>query len=137
MLFRALAFTLVPTALELTLVVGALGRIFDARVAGAVALTFAAYVAWTVRYIGLSTAVRRDVNALDAATSGKAVDALLNYETVLRRRAMTAHSVRARPIAPWEAYAVPARVVCCATCRAVHSLFRQPAHRTRMPGDRV
>jgi ABC-type transport system involved in Fe-S cluster assembly fused permease/ATPase subunit len=39
------------------------------------------YVAFTMRYIDLSAAARKRVNELDAQTSGKAVDALLNYET--------------------------------------------------------
>jgi ABC-type transport system involved in Fe-S cluster assembly fused permease/ATPase subunit len=52
-------------------------------------VTFAVYVAWTMRYIELSATARKAVNELDAQTSGKAVDALLNYETVRSRGLLT------------------------------------------------
>ena len=82
MLFRAVVFTLLPTGLELALVCATLGRLFNPAVVASVAVTFAVYVAWTLRYIELSAQARKNVNELDAQTSGKAVDALLNYETV-------------------------------------------------------
>jgi hypothetical protein len=48
MIFRAVVFTLVPTALELVAVCWVLGRAFHPRVSGLVVATFAAYSAWTV-----------------------------------------------------------------------------------------
>lgn len=81
-LFRGIVFTLLPTALELLLVCATLGRLFNGAVAAAVATTFAVYVAWTAHYIRISSQVRKDLNDLDTRTSGKAVDALLNFETV-------------------------------------------------------
>ena len=44
--------------------------------------TFVAYVAWTVRMTGVSAELRKIANKMDGITTGKAVDALLNYETV-------------------------------------------------------
>lgn len=82
MLFRAVVFTLMPTALELVLVCTTLGRLFNGAVVASVAVTFAIYVAWTLRYIDKSAEARKVVNDLGARTSGKCVDALLNYETV-------------------------------------------------------
>eukprot|EP00892_Ulva_mutabilis_P005128 jgi/Ulvmu1/2988/UM015_0028.1 len=82
-LFRGIVFTLLPTGLELLLVCATLGRLFNGAVAAAVAATFAIYVAWTAHYIRMSAQVRKDLNELDTRTSGKAVDALLNYETVV------------------------------------------------------
>ena len=49
---------------------------------GLVLVTFVAYVTWTAGMTQRLTAVRKDLNAMDDLTSGKAVDALLNFETV-------------------------------------------------------
>ncbi|EFJ51759.1 hypothetical protein VOLCADRAFT_103403 [Volvox carteri f. nagariensis] len=69
-LYRALIFTFLPTGLELGAVAGLLASRFGALLAGLLAATFAAYVTWT------------EVNHLDNQASSKAVDALLNFETV-------------------------------------------------------
>lgn len=47
MVFRAVVFTFLPTALELVLVCGLLARTFTPIVSALVVATFAAYVAWT------------------------------------------------------------------------------------------
>jgi ABC-type transport system involved in Fe-S cluster assembly fused permease/ATPase subunit len=77
-------FTLLPTGIELLIVCATLGRLFNGAVVASVAVSFTAYVAWTRHYISLSADVRKHANLLDAQTSGKAVDALLNYEMVRR-----------------------------------------------------
>jgi len=82
MVFRAVVFTFAPTALELTLVCGLLWRAFSWHVVAIVLATFVAYVAWTVQMTGYSADLRKIANAMDGETTGKAVDALLNYETV-------------------------------------------------------
>jgi len=82
MVFRAVVFTFAPTALELTLVCALLWRAFSWHVVAIVLATFVAYVAWTVRMTGYSADLRKIANAMDGETTGKAVDALLNYETV-------------------------------------------------------
>ena len=48
MIFRAIIFTFVPTAVELALVCVVLARSFHPRVSLAVLATFGAYAAWTV-----------------------------------------------------------------------------------------
>ena len=47
MVFRAVVFTFLPTAVELVLVCGLLARTFTPIVSGLAIATFAAYVAWT------------------------------------------------------------------------------------------
>ena len=47
MVFRAVVFTFIPTAIELVLVCGLLARTFAPAVATLVLATFAAYVLWT------------------------------------------------------------------------------------------
>ena len=82
MVFRAVVFTFAPTALELTLVCALLWKAFSWHVVAIVLSTFVAYVAWTVKMTGYSADLRKIANAMDGETTGKAVDALLNYETV-------------------------------------------------------
>ena len=59
-----------------------LWKAFSWHVVAIVLATFVAYVAWTVRMTGYSADLRKIANAMDGETTGKAVDALLNYETV-------------------------------------------------------
>jgi ABC-type transport system involved in Fe-S cluster assembly fused permease/ATPase subunit len=82
MIFRAVVWTFVPTALELAAVCGLLAARFSLREAAAVAATFAAYTAWTVALTRAAVAARARVNALDAAARGRAVDALANVDAV-------------------------------------------------------
>lgn len=81
-MFRAIVFTFIPTAIELVLVAVVLARSFSPLVAALVVATFVAYVSWTTLMTQAATDVRKQVNVLDNQTTGKAVDALLNYETV-------------------------------------------------------
>ena len=48
MIFRALVFTFLPTALELVAVCVILARAFHPRVSALVVATFAAYATWTI-----------------------------------------------------------------------------------------
>ncbi len=63
MIFRAVVFTFIPTAIELALVSWLLARSFSPSVAGLVIATFVAYVAWTT----LMTKVPRDGRAYGLA----------------------------------------------------------------------
>lgn len=58
MVFRAVVFTFVPTALELVLVCGLLARSFAPQVAAMVLATFGAYVAWTTALTSAGLKVR-------------------------------------------------------------------------------
>ncbi|XP_024389838.1 ABC transporter B family member 23, mitochondrial [Physcomitrium patens] len=83
-IFRAVVFTFIPTFVELILVCGLLATKVSGMVAGIVALTFAAYVTWTVHITTRAAESRKEVNKLENLATGKAVDALLNYETVVQ-----------------------------------------------------
>ncbi|XP_024541732.1 ABC transporter B family member 23, mitochondrial [Selaginella moellendorffii] len=83
-IFRAVVFTFVPTILELLLVCGLLAKQVSPIVAAVVVVTFTAYVAWTFYITQAAALSRKEVNKLDELASGKAVDALLNYETVVQ-----------------------------------------------------
>jgi ABC-type transport system involved in Fe-S cluster assembly fused permease/ATPase subunit len=82
MVFRATIFTFLPTAVELVAVCALLWRAFSGAVVGLVLVSFAAYVGWTVAMTSLAANRRTEANRLDGLATGKAVDALLNYETV-------------------------------------------------------
>ncbi|WP_310462696.1 ABC transporter ATP-binding protein/permease [Sphaerotilus sp.] len=75
-------YTIVPTLVELTLVLTLLGSRFDM---GFVWITLAALVAYGTLTISLTewrTQFRREMNELDSKAHSRAIDALLNYETV-------------------------------------------------------
>ncbi len=81
-ILRFALFNSIPTAIEILLVLGVLLSRFGWRHALVVAVTIAAYVAFTYGVTEWRTRVRRQMNAADQDASGKAVDSLLNYETV-------------------------------------------------------
>ncbi|MEY4753155.1 MAG: hypothetical protein RJA44_830, partial [Pseudomonadota bacterium] len=75
-------FTIIPTLVELVLVLGLLGGRFDL---GYVWITLAALLVYGVYTIGVTewrTQFRRRMNELDSKAHTRAIDALLNYETV-------------------------------------------------------
>ncbi len=59
MVFRAVVFTFVPTAIELVLVCGLLARTFAPAVASLVVATFIAYVLWTASLTRAAAEARR------------------------------------------------------------------------------
>jgi ATP-binding cassette subfamily B protein len=75
-------YSIVPTIIELTLVLTVLGVKFDS---GFVWITLAAlvvYIGFTVTVTEWRTQFRRTMNELDSKAQSHAVDSLLNYETV-------------------------------------------------------
>jgi len=75
-------YSILPTLIEVTLVLGILGTKFDI---GFVWITLAAlvlYVAFTITVTEWRTKFRRQMNEFDSVAHSKAIDALLNYETV-------------------------------------------------------
>jgi ATP-binding cassette subfamily B protein len=75
-------YSIVPTIIELTLVLSVLGVKFDA---GFVWITLAAlvvYITFTVTVTEWRTKFRKSMNELDSKAQSHAVDSLLNYETV-------------------------------------------------------
>jgi len=81
-LLSYLIFSIIPVILEFTLVAAVLLAKFDWRFA---AITFGAvvvYIAFTVTITEWRMEIRRRANELDSRANTRAVDSLLNYETV-------------------------------------------------------
>ena len=81
-LLRVLVFNLAPTALELVFAAAVLARAYDWRFAAAAVATVVVYGALTFAISDWRIGHRRLLNEADSEASGRAVDALLNYETV-------------------------------------------------------
>eukprot|EP00894_Picocystis_sp_ML_P003439 jgi/Pico_ML_1/53956/g4410.t1 len=82
MVFRAVIFTFIPTAVELVLVCYLLAKNLSTLAAVSTIVAFAVYVVWTAKLAGKMATLRKEVNRLDQLATGKSVDALLNFETV-------------------------------------------------------
>ncbi len=81
-LLRILAFNLVPTALELLFAAAVLATVYDWRYAAIAVVTIIIYAAITFAVSDWRIEHRRAMVAADSEAAGRAVDALLNYETV-------------------------------------------------------
>jgi len=79
---RMLVLQLAPTIVELVMVLGVLLFAFDWRYVVVVTLTIAAYGVFTYRASEWRLAIRKEMNDSDTEANTKAVDSLLNYETV-------------------------------------------------------
>jgi ABC-type transport system involved in Fe-S cluster assembly fused permease/ATPase subunit len=79
---RMTLMTFVPTLVEFALVVGVLLYEFDWRYATAVVAMIALYLLFTVRATDWRIQIRRSMNESDTEANTKAIDSLLNYETV-------------------------------------------------------
>lgn len=81
-LLRALVFNLAPTVIELFIAAGVLAGKYDWRFAAAAVATVVVYVILTFAVSDWRIAHRRALNEADQEAAGRAVDALINYETV-------------------------------------------------------
>jgi ATP-binding cassette subfamily B protein len=79
---RMVILQLAPTVIELLMVMGVLLWHFDWRYALAILVTVAAYMAYTYRATEWRISIRRKMNDSDTDANVKAIDSLLNYETV-------------------------------------------------------
>lgn len=75
-------FNIGPTLLEILMVAGILFAKYDPWFGGITLMTLAVYIAFTVLVTNWRLAFRRTMNETDAAANARAVDGLLNYETV-------------------------------------------------------
>ena len=75
-------YSIVPTLIEVGLVLGLLAWQFDAAFALITGVALAVYIAYTITVTEWRTQFRRQLNELDSATHTQAIDSLLNYETV-------------------------------------------------------
>jgi ABC-type transport system involved in Fe-S cluster assembly fused permease/ATPase subunit len=75
-------YSIVPTLIEVGLVLSILAVKFDAWFAWITLAALALYIFFTVRITEWRTQYRRQANEFDSAAHTKAIDSLLNYETV-------------------------------------------------------
>ncbi|HVO05965.1 MAG TPA: ABC transporter ATP-binding protein/permease [Burkholderiaceae bacterium] len=75
-------YTIAPTIVEVALVLGFLGWRFDWGYVGITAVALVVYVSFSVWLTEWRTQFRRTMNELDSKAHTRAIDALLNYETV-------------------------------------------------------
>ncbi len=75
-------YSVIPTLIEVALVLGILAVKFDLWFAGITVSALAVYIVFTVTITEWRTKYRREANEFDSAAHTKAVDSLLNYETV-------------------------------------------------------
>ena len=102
-----LVFNIVPTAAEVLLVAGILLSQYPPRFAVAIFVTVMAYVAFTFFLTEWRMHYRHRMNALDSSANGKAMDSLMNYETVKYFNNET-HEIRRyeQTMSEWEDAAV-------------------------------
>ncbi|MDR4306457.1 ABC transporter ATP-binding protein/permease [Chelatococcus sambhunathii] len=81
-LTRTALLTVAPTILEFVLVLGVLAWQFDWRYSAVVSAMVVVYLAFTYAATERRIAHRRALNENDTDASSKAIDSLLNYETV-------------------------------------------------------
>jgi ATP-binding cassette, subfamily B, heavy metal transporter len=75
-------YSVVPTLIEVALVLSILAVKFDVWFAGITLAALALYIVFTISVTEWRTHFRRQANEFDSAAHTKAVDSLLNYETV-------------------------------------------------------
>ncbi|HZW13870.1 MAG TPA: ABC transporter ATP-binding protein/permease [Noviherbaspirillum sp.] len=75
-------YSILPTLVEITLVIGYLVLNYDIWFAGITFTALLAYVIFTVAVTEWRTHFRRTMNDLDSKANTKAIDSLINYETV-------------------------------------------------------
>ncbi|MDK2126159.1 ABCB family ABC transporter ATP-binding protein/permease [Parachitinimonas caeni] len=81
-LLNFMLFNILPTLVEIALVTAILVAQYDWRFAGVTLLTIAVYIAFTLGVTEWRTKTRRAMNELDTKANVKAVDSLINFETV-------------------------------------------------------
>ncbi len=77
-----LVFNIVPTVAEFLLVASILLAGYGWHYTVVVVLTVVIYIFFTLKYSGWRMQFRHEMNRLDSLANGRAVDSLLNYETV-------------------------------------------------------
>ncbi|HMN74672.1 MAG TPA: ABC transporter ATP-binding protein/permease [Burkholderiaceae bacterium] len=75
-------YSIIPTAIEVGLVLVYLAWKFDAWFAGITLAALVVYIAFTVSLTEWRTQFRRQMNEFDSLSHSRAIDSLLNYETV-------------------------------------------------------
>lgn len=81
-LLRFMLLSIGPLIIELTMVTVIFALLFDWRYAAVVVITITLYVTFTFRITEWRVKLRRKMNDQDTDANQKAIDSLLNYETV-------------------------------------------------------
>ena len=81
-LLRFMLFSVGPLILELLLVGAVLLTVFDIRYLGVVGFTIFLYVIFTFKVTEWRVSIRKEQNKADTDANQKAIDSLLNFETV-------------------------------------------------------
>ncbi|HUK60123.1 MAG TPA: ABC transporter ATP-binding protein/permease [Stellaceae bacterium] len=81
-LLSYLLFNFVPTMFEILLVCGILWRFYNGSFAAMMVVTVVLYVVFTFTVTDWRVKFRREMNERDSEANTKAIDSLLNYETV-------------------------------------------------------
>ena len=76
------AFSVIPTLIEIALACGILWALFDWRFAALPLVTIAAFVIFTFKVTEWRIEIRKRMNDADNDANTKAIDSLLNFETV-------------------------------------------------------
>ena len=79
---RLAVFNIIPTLLELAMVTGILWVMFDWRFAVVTFLAVTVYLGFTVGFSAYRVRLRRAMNDTDNEAQSRAIDSLLNFETV-------------------------------------------------------
>jgi len=75
-------YSIIPTLFEVALVLGILAVKFDVWFAWITLTALALYITFTVTVTEWRTKFRKEMNELDSSAHSRAIDSLLNYETV-------------------------------------------------------
>ena len=75
-------YSIIPTLIEVTLVLTLLAVKFDVWFAGITIIALVFYITFTVTVTEWRTKFRKEMNELDSSAHSRAIDSLLNYETV-------------------------------------------------------
>ncbi|QAU35773.1 ABC transporter ATP-binding protein/permease [Janthinobacterium sp. 17J80-10] len=75
-------FSILPTLIEISLVIGYLAVQYDIWFSVITATALVTYIAFTVLVTEWRTNFRRNMNELDSKANTRAIDSLINYETV-------------------------------------------------------
>jgi ATP-binding cassette subfamily B protein len=79
---RMVLLQLMPTIVEVSLILGVLLYLFDWRYVAVIIVTVIFYMAYTYSATEWRIGIRRKMNDSDTDANSKAIDSLLNYETV-------------------------------------------------------
>ncbi len=79
---RLAVFNIIPTLLEVAMVTAILWNMFDWRFAMVTLLAVTLYLSFTLLFTNWRVRIRRTMNETDSEAQSRAVDSLLNYETV-------------------------------------------------------